>query len=106
MTITFSGSIQPVANTVHIVGTISASGVYVFKSDIGQMLAGDEIELRIADRVGAGTVSCIYLASYAHNQATQVKISPPFVTEVGGGHVSLVQRAGSPRWFYFSVLSI
>lgn len=102
----FNGSIQPVTNTVHIMGTIATSGVYVFSTDTGQMRAGDEIELRIAGAVGAGTVSCIYLASYAHQQATGIKISPPFTAEAGGGHVSIVKRAGASPWFYFTVLSI
>lgn len=102
----FNGSIQPILNTVHIMGTISTSGVYVFKVDAGQMINGDEIELRMADIVGAGTVSCIYLASYSHKQASQIKASPPLPVEVGGGHVSIVKRAGASPWFYFSVLNI
>lgn len=102
----FSGSVQPVTNTIHNIGTIGFSGVYVYKLDAGQMRAGDEIELRIADVVGPGTISCIYLASFSHQQSTQIKASPPFVIESGGGHVSIVQRAGSSRWFNYSVVNI
>ncbi len=102
----FSGSIAPVLQTYHILGTIPSSGIYTYKMETGGMRNGDEIELRVADSVGAGTVSCLYLASYAHQQANSVKISPPFVVEAGGGHVSIVQRAGTSRTFYYSVLSI
>lgn len=102
----FSGSMQPSSNVYHILGTIPSTGNYVYKLDAGRMLAGDEIELRIADKVGAGTVSCLYLASYAHGQAQSIKSSPPWAAEAGGGHVSIVQRSGSSRWFFYSLLSV
>lgn len=102
----FFGSIQPTTNVVHILGTVSFSGIYVYKTDMGQMRAGDEIELRIADRVGSGTVACIYLASYAHQQSNAIKASPPFVVSSTGGHVSLAQRAGGSRWFNYELIGI
>ena len=101
----FSGSVIPTQNVIHIVGTISQSGIYVNQWDVGSMRAGDEIELRINTQIGAGTVSCIYLASYAHNQSSQVKASPPFLIS-NTGHISIVQRAGSTRTFFYEVLSV
>lgn len=104
---TFAGSVVAALQTVHIVGTVSAAGVYVFKVDTSNLVAGDELELKIADRVSAvGTIALAYSASYAHRQATQVKISPPIpVTQTA--FFQLVQRAGSAgRSFSFEVVSI
>ena len=104
-TVSFYGSITPTLYTVHIVGTITNTGVYVYKADVGALQNGDEIELRVADKAVAGTIGCIYLASYAHAQANQIKVSPPVVVS-SSAHVSVVQRAGTMRLFVFEVISI
>ena len=101
----FYGSIAPTLNVVHIVGTISNAGVYVFKTDLGAMQNGDEIELRFADKPTSGTIACIYQAGYAHTQATQIKASPPVVVS-SLAHVSITLRGGTGRNFPFEVLSI
>lgn len=103
----FSGSLNPTTDiTIHTVGTISFSGVYLFQTDIGQLRNGDEIELRVNTTVGSGTIGCIYLASYAHQQSVSIKASPPFVIE-NTGQVSITKRAGaSTRWFNYSIINI
>ena len=103
--VSFYGSITPAMNVVSIVGTISSAGVYVFKTDLGAMQNGDEVELRFADKATAGTVSCIYFASYAHAQSTGIKASPPVVVS-SLAHVSITLRGGTGRNFPFEVLSI
>jgi len=107
-TTTFSGSITPTINAYHIVGTVATSGVYIYKVDLSAMADGDEVELRFADKLTAGTISCAYSVGYSGRQATQIKISPPVVlgSTNPGGHVSIKQAAGTGRNFPFEVISI
>jgi hypothetical protein len=102
----FSGSIRPSPGTVHILGTITNSGNYLWYHDLGQMANGDEMELRFATSVSAaGTVSLLYEAGYAHRQATQIKATPA-VPIVRTAMVNLKQTAGSPSWSYFEIIQI
>lgn len=100
----FSGSIFPSPGTVHIVGTVAQAGVYVFKTDLGQMLNGDEVELRFADKPTIGTIALGFLGNYAHQQSKQIVYSQPVITSLG--HVSLKMSAGSPRFFSYEVWSV
>jgi hypothetical protein len=106
LSVTFAGSVTPTQNVQHVLGTIAAGGVFIFNVDLGPMRNGDEVELRIMDKLTSGTVACVYQQSYAHQQATQLKKSPPFDLGSGGGMVSLRQVTGTMRNFPFEVRGI
>ena len=103
--ITLSGSITPTVNVSHTVGTITSLGAIVFKVDLGAMQNGDEVELRVADQCVAGTVSAIYVAGYAHQQATQIKASPPVVV-TARAFVQIKQVAGTGRSYPFEIVTL
>lgn len=101
-----AGSIFPSPGTIHILGTVTAAGVYLYKMDLGPMQNGDEVELRVGDQLAqGGTISLIYSGSYINQQADQIKISPPvpITTRINW---SIKMTAGSPRWFPFEIISI
>ena len=102
-----AGSITPTLNVQHQLGTIQAAGVYVFLVDSSNMQNGDEMELRVTDKVTGGTIGAMFYGSYSHQQGTQIKISPPFpVANAGLTMVTLRQYAGTPRLFPFELRSI
>ena len=106
VTTVFAGSLFPSPGTIHIIGTVTAAGVYIYKNDLGTMAGGDIVELRIGDQLAqGGTISLLYSGAYANIQATQIKISPP-IPVTTRANFSLKMTAGSPRWFYFEVISI
>jgi hypothetical protein len=108
VSVAFSGSITPTLNVQHIFGTINAAGVYYLEVDCSNMTFGDDIEIRVTSKVPAGTVGALYFNAYSHQQATQLKGSPPLITEGSSGMMLTIrQTAGSTmKNFPFKVLSI
>lgn len=102
----FSGSILVAPGTPRNVGTISAVGNFQFFTDSGNVVDGDEFELRVANTFGpGGTISLQYDGAYADRQAQQIKSSEPFAV-VRSAQVSIQMAVGGARWFPYEVISL
>ncbi len=98
-----SGTQTATVTTEHVLATITTAGVYELAVDTNAMVNGDELELKITDRVlTGGTNRTCYFASFAHVQATNTKKSPPIVV-LFNATFTLKQTAGTSRDFPWGV---
>ena len=93
--------------TEHVLTTITAEGVFQLIVDLDEMVAGDELELRMDLEVRAGgTAKTLFFGTYAHDQGLDavVAMSPP-VGKVANTDLicTLKQTAGTSRDFIWAV---
>ena len=91
--------------TEHTLSTITAAGTYQLIVDIDNLVAGDELELRVKVKVRSGnTLKEVFHASYAHDQGNDaVTLSPP-VPAPFEFVATLKQTAGTGRAYVWSIV--
>ena len=104
-----NGTQTAIIGTEHTLHENAGAKVFVLKVNTKNMVNGDEVELRIYDKVLTGSPQDLaYFASYAHIQAEKVKPSIPIPAEgfTVGFKATLKQTVGTGRAFEWSVVSI
>jgi len=97
------GSQTAVISTEHTLATITTSGSFVLGVDTNAMALGDKLTLRVKVKVrSVGTTRNSYVASYAHVQGEQVKLSIPIVS-TNEVVFTLEQTAGTGRAYPFEI---
>jgi len=101
-----SGTQSATVGTEHELAAPTTLKTRVLLVDTANMVADDELELRIKLKVlTGGTVRQVYMASYIHAQADPIKPSIPVVMPFGGS-ITLKQVAGTSRNFDWSILTL
>lgn len=101
-----SGTQAAVISTEHTLTTQTGAGVYVLVVDTGNMVADDELELRLKTKAKSGGTSRLaYIATYRHAQGDPNKYSipVPIDTEIVA---TLKQTAGTGRNFDWNLLKL
>jgi hypothetical protein len=100
------GSQTAVISTEHTLATITDAGTYVLVVDTGNMLNGDELEIRIKTKVRSGNSSKLaYFAAFAHIQVEVNKVFVPVPTVVEFV-ATLKQTAGTGRAYIWSIYAL
>lgn len=106
VTVTASGTVLPVLNTVATLATVSAAGVYVLTADLSALVLGDVLELRVSNKVlSTSTAARAITGVYAHSQGEPVVFSVP-VPVAFGATFSLVQTSGTALSIPWALLQI
>ena len=105
-----SGTQSATVTTEHFLASVNEAGVYTFHVDLVNMVAGDEVELRIYQMVlTGGTQRVAYLERFQGAQPTDglIAISVPIsneLTDTNALRFSLKQTLGTSRNFPWKVL--
>lgn len=108
MSVLASGTQLAVINTEHVLETISTPGDYLFNVNTTPMLTGDELELRVKNRVVPAGATVGYLKGVFEGVQPAddvLKSSVPFRVE-HEAKVTLKQTLGTGRSYEWSVWRI
>lgn len=106
VTVEGSGTQTAVISTEHTLITETEAKTLVLIVDTVNMVAGDELELRVKMKVlTGGTAALAYYAVFANAQADPIKLSIP-ITAPFGCVATLKQTAGTGRNFDWSLVSV
>jgi hypothetical protein len=101
-----SGTQTAVINTLHTLAAPTSNKTRVLRVDLGLMVAGDIVELRIQTAVlAAGTVRDQYYMTYTNAVGVAIVESVPISSDVGATFI-LRQTAGTGRAFPWKVLTL
>lgn len=101
-----SGTQTATVTTEHTLATISTAGNYYLKVDKKNLTTGDELILRVFDKVLTGSTSALmFKGTYSHAQDEIVAVSIPFST-VFETIVTLEQSTGTSRTFEWAVVDM
>lgn len=101
-----SGSQTATISTEHTLSTITTAGTYQLAVDTANMVAGDEVELRVYGKArSSDTERLMYYASFTMAQASPLKMSVPIISP-HYFRASLKQTAGTGRAFPWAVYSV
>lgn len=101
-----SGTQSATVGTEHTLATNTTNKVFVLVVDLGAMVGGDEVELRLSTiALASGTERLAWYAKYAHVQATPITYSPPVPADISC-KATLKQIAGTGRSFAWKLLSV
>lgn len=93
-------------NTEHSLAAPSTNKTRVLRVDVGAMIAGDTVELRIKTAVlAAGTVRDQYYMTYTNTVGVAIIESVP-VSSNQGATFTLKQTTGTGRAFPWAVLTL
>lgn len=97
VTLISSGTQACVVGTEHTLYTWAAGDAGktgVFAVDLAAMVNGDTYELRVYGvLLSGGTERVIYSASYSHQQADPIKLSPPIPQDLGASGLRFTIKA-------------
>lgn len=106
VTVEASGTQTAVVGTEHSLGVITGTKSYMLVVDVGVMVNGDEVELRVKGKVlAAGTRKLIDLVVFQHAQPEPVTVFGPYPAGVDI-EFSVKQTAGTGRAFDWAVWSV
>jgi hypothetical protein len=101
-----SGTQTAVIGTEHSLAAPSTNKTRVLRVDLGAMIAGDTVELRIKTAVlAAGTVRDQYYLTYTNAVGVAIVESVPISSDVGATF-TLKQTTGVGRAFPWKVLTL
>ncbi len=101
-----SGTQTATVTTEHTLSTISSAGNYYLKVDMKNMDIGDELILRLKDKVLTGSTSALmFKGTYSHVQDEIVAASIPFST-VFETIATLEQTTGTGRSFEWAIVDM
>jgi hypothetical protein len=101
-----SGTQTAIINTEHQLAAPTTNKTRVLRIDLGNMVAGDIVEIRVKSAVlAAGTVREQQNWTYAHQVSQPVFESIPVSSDVGATF-TLKQTAGVARQFPWKVLTL
>jgi len=101
-----SGTITATINTEHSLAAPSTNKTRVLRVDLGALVAGDVVELRIKTTVlAAGTVREQHCLTYCHALGQPIVESVP-ISSNQGATFTLKQTAGTGRAFPWAVLTL
>lgn len=101
-----SGTQTAVIGTEHSLATPSTGKTRVLRVDLGAMVAGDTVEIRIKSAViAAGTVRDQWYMTYANAIGVAIIESVPISSDVGATF-TLKQTTGTGRAFPWKVLTL
>jgi hypothetical protein len=102
-----NGTQTATVTTEHTLGSaITSAGTYVLQVNTSNMVAGDELELRVKVKtLTGGSEALAFIASYSHAQAEPVKLSIPVIS-LYSLTCTLKQTAGTSRNFEWNIISL
>jgi hypothetical protein len=104
----YSGTQTATVGTEHTLNTTTpetTDGVYQFYVDVANMALGDELEIRIKEKViSSGTQREVFYAKRSHAQ-TRPFVSPTFIL-LHGWDFTIKQTAGTGRSFPWSIRKV
>jgi hypothetical protein len=101
-----SGTQTAVIATEHTLAAPATSKTRVLRVDLGAMVSGDIVELRIKSAVlSAGTVRDQYYQTYANAIGVPIIESVP-ITSTQGATFTLKQTAGTGRAYPWAVITL
>lgn len=109
MTVEASGTQAATIDTEHSLHTNSSLKTFVLMVNTVNMVAGDELELRVKVKTLAGsTITLAYYASYLNAQQEPIKYSIPTPSpgQTNGIEFTLKQVAGTGRNYEWAVLTL
>ncbi len=102
-----SGTAAPTVGVeLDLVADAATNGTQVLEVDLGAMVAGDTVRIRVLTRIlAAGTMRQVASAHYAHVQTNPIKLAIPVPMDGDGRFTArLTQRAGTARTFPWKLL--
>lgn len=102
-----SGSQTATISTEHALATVTDAGIYVLRVDLGNLAAGDIVELRLYGKARNATDSERLLYSASYGPIVPGHLLTDSVPVVSSGHLraTLRQTAGTGRAWPWVILS-
>ena len=101
-----SGTQTATVTTEHTLATVTAAGNYLLKVDTKNMVKGDQLTLKVKDKVLTGSTSAlVFSGTYRNVQEDIIKVSIP-ISLVFEAVFTLTQDAGTSRTFEWAVVDM